>query len=72
MRNLVSNAIKFTSKEGNVHISAFAKTDREVQISIQDTGIGMDREMIDNFGKGSTFYFSLPSFPNNFKYKPSK
>ncbi|MEI6138378.1 MAG: ATP-binding protein [Mariniphaga sp.] len=48
VRNLVSNAIKFTHKGGHVLISAFTGKDREVRISIQDTGIGMDQEMIDN------------------------
>jgi PAS domain S-box-containing protein len=48
IRNLVSNAIKFTHRGGNVLISAFRATDREVQISIRDTGIGMDQELVDN------------------------
>ncbi len=48
IRNLVLNAIKFTHKRGKVSISAKATTDNYIEISIQDTGIGMSQNMIDN------------------------
>lgn len=48
IRNLVSNAVKFTHKGGKVKLSARALTNNNVEISIQDTGIGMNRNMVDN------------------------
>jgi signal transduction histidine kinase len=46
IRNLVSNAIKFT-KEGKVTIS-YAKESRFCRVLIEDTGIGISKEKIDN------------------------
>jgi signal transduction histidine kinase/Tfp pilus assembly protein PilF len=46
VRNLVSNAIKFT-KEGKVTIS-YAKESRFCRVLIEDTGIGISKEKIDN------------------------
>jgi len=46
-RNLVSNAVKFTSKGGKVSLSANVNADNIIQISIHDTGIGMSSEMLD-------------------------
>jgi signal transduction histidine kinase len=46
IRNLVSNAVKFTPKGGKVYLSAKSKDNRSVEISIQDTGIGMSREIV--------------------------
>ncbi len=102
MRNLVSNAIKFTPKNGSIVISAIMK-DKFAEVSIQDTGIGIEAEQLHSLfdisektstsgtegesgtglglllckefiekhggvikvesvvGKGSTFYFTLPS-----------
>jgi PAS domain S-box-containing protein len=48
IRNIVSNAVKFTPKGGKIHL--FAKTIPKgfVEISIRDTGIGMTNEMANN------------------------
>lgn len=48
VRNLVSNAIKFTSRNGNISISAVIEMDR-VHISVSDTGIGIKPEIIEQF-----------------------
>ncbi len=46
IRNLVSNALKFTPTNGRVEISA-KKTDTEVEISISDTGVGISPQDIE-------------------------
>ncbi len=48
IRNLVSNAVKFTPKGGNITISAKPVSIKSVEISIKDTGIGMNATMIGN------------------------
>jgi len=47
IRNLVSNAIKFTPRGGKVDIAAIVLPDRFIEVSVADTGIGMNREMQD-------------------------
>ena len=48
VRNLASNALKFTKKGGLVTISAMPVSDDLVRISIHDSGIGMSWEILDN------------------------
>ena len=43
MRNLINNAIKYTSDDGQISISARVLTDT-VEIDVKDTGIGMDSD----------------------------
>jgi len=44
--NLCINAIKFTQPNGTINISA-TKTNNMAQISVTDTGLGIEKEMID-------------------------
>ena len=46
IRNLVSNAIKFTPKGGRVSVSAKGTIDDGVEFSVKDTGIGMSPQMV--------------------------
>ena len=48
IRNLLSNAVKFTPKGGKIIISAERISDQKVEISVKDTGIGMNQELIDH------------------------
>jgi signal transduction histidine kinase len=48
VRNLVSNAVKFTGKGGTVSISAREPEPGFLEVTISDSGIGMKKEMVDN------------------------
>jgi len=48
IRNLVSNAVKFTVKGGKITVSAKETSDKNIEISVKDTGIGMSQSMIEN------------------------
>ena len=48
IRNLASNAVKFTPRSGTITIAAKQISGKYVEISIKDTGIGMKQEMVDN------------------------
>ncbi|MFN5621007.1 MAG: sensor histidine kinase, partial [Flavobacteriales bacterium] len=53
-RNLLGNAIKFTPLGGIISITA--KTiNQEIEFCIQDSGVGMTQEQIDNILKGVQF-----------------
>jgi signal transduction histidine kinase len=44
--NLLSNSIKFTPKRGNITVSTMITKRGDLQIMVQDTGIGMDENQI--------------------------
>jgi len=48
IRNLISNALKFTPKGGKASLSAKNTADNCIEISISDTGIGMSPKMVEN------------------------
>ena len=51
VRNLVSNALKFTHSGGKITISADEISDNEIMISVSDTGIGIKAEDIQKIFK---------------------
>ena len=51
LRNLCTNAIKFTPKGGKVEISVIPLEENNVEVSIRDTGIGMNANLLDNLFK---------------------
>lgn len=46
LRNVVSNAVKFTHPHGKIAISVIEETDRVI-VKIKDNGVGMDSEIIE-------------------------
>lgn len=55
LRNLVSNAVKFTNQGGNVVINAH-QTPHEVMFSVNDDGIGMDTSTIEKLFRSDERY----------------
>lgn len=54
-RNLISNALKFTTATGKVEIAAVQKTN-EVEITVKDTGTGIRKEDIEKLFKVDSNY----------------
>jgi len=48
IRNLLSNAIKFTPEGGEIHISSLEKNENYVQILVEDTGVGISKENLED------------------------
>ena len=55
IRNLISNALKFTPSGGTVEISAQQHRD-EIEVSVSDTGIGIEQEHLPKLFQIETKY----------------
>ena len=51
LRNLLSNALKFTSIGGKIFLSAKVFDSKNMEISVRDNGIGMSCALLDNLFK---------------------
>lgn len=48
LRNIISNAVKFTNRGGNVEIIVDKYQNDKIRFCVQDNGIGMRQEIVDN------------------------
>jgi PAS domain S-box-containing protein len=62
LRNLISNAMKFTRREGIITVN-YELSDHQIQISITDTGIGLSPEKIEKLF-GSQVKLTTPGTGN--------
>lgn len=58
LRNLMSNAIKFTPLKGSISIEANVINGDKLRISIRDNGVGISDEVIDKLFRIEHFYSS--------------
>jgi signal transduction histidine kinase len=51
LRNLISNALKFSNKKGKIEIKAQPTKNKKLIVSIKDYGIGMKKELLEDLFK---------------------
>jgi signal transduction histidine kinase len=60
VRNLTSNAIKFTKQDGNIKISAcLIDDDKHVEITVADDGVGINPEDVDKLFRVETRFSTV-------------
>ncbi len=56
IRNLISNAIKFTNPGGFVKVKIEDRSNNEILISVSDNGLGMSKDVMEKIFDEKTFY----------------
>ncbi|MCX6181393.1 MAG: response regulator [Bacteroidetes bacterium] len=59
IRNILSNAIKFTNQFGEIRIESVLKNNEYITLSITDNGVGMEPETIVKLLKKQSFFSSV-------------
>ncbi len=49
LRNLIGNGVKYTNEGGTIKIKAKAINEKEIEISVEDNGVGVSYEKLKNF-----------------------
>ena len=55
LRNIISNAVKFTPNKGNIIIQ-LSQDKSTTSIFVSDTGVGMDKDVIENIFRAASFH----------------
>jgi PAS domain S-box-containing protein len=61
IRNLLSNALKFTNKNGEISIS-INKINNKIEVLIADNGIGMEKNVVENLFKTKSFFSTYGTY----------
>ncbi len=51
IRNLITNAIKFSKKDDTINVSAHYQDDKYILLSVKDTGVGMSEKQLNKLFK---------------------
>lgn len=63
LMNLISNAIKYTTEHGIIHVEA-SRLNNVIQIRVRDNGTGMSKEVIENLFNQDGQLISTPGLRN--------
>lgn len=56
VRNLISNALKFTPEKGIIEIVSYETTNNQVQLIVSDSGVGMEKEKIEQLLQNESIF----------------
>jgi len=51
IRNLITNAIKFSKQDDTINVTAYYQDDKNILLSIKDTGVGMSEKQLNKLFK---------------------